>query len=149
MQASALDRIREVLAWAGGEGEPAAVGWATVELDRAAIELARELGVVPEVFVQAPDSAALGASSRIAPGILPGGLSLAILEPSTEGRLAYTLARVGEGPVAIWSALEGAIAPSDPGTRPGPFGFEQLVSGGPVHGPHRFLIGTAPGTIRP
>lgn len=149
MQASALDRIRETLAWAGGEGEPAAVGWATVELDRAAFELARELGAAPGVFVPADDSVALGASSRVALGILPGGLSLAILEPSTEGRLAYTLARLGEGPVAIWSALDGALTPSDPGTRPGPFGPERLVPGGPVHGPHRFLIGTAPGTIRP
>ena len=149
MQDSALDRIREALAWAGGEGEPAAVGWATVELDRAAIELALELGVTPDAFAPAGDSVALGASSRIAPGILPGGLSLAILEPSTEGRLAYTLARVGEGPVAIWSALEGAFTLGEPGTRPGPFGLERLVPGGPVHGQHRFLIGTGPGTIRP
>ncbi|MEP6639140.1 MAG: hypothetical protein ABJC39_07300 [Chloroflexota bacterium] len=145
----ALERICEALAWADGDGETTAVGWATVELDRAAAELAHELGVTPDAFVPAADSVALGAGCRVAPGVLPGGLALAILEPNIEGRLAAALARLGEGPVAIWSAIGAGAAPHEPAASPGPFGPERLVPGAPAHGPHRFLIGTAAGTIRP
>ncbi len=149
MTADPLERIREALAWAGDDGEPVAIGWATVELDRAADELAQALGTTSDSFVPAADSSALGARCRVASAALPGGVALAILEPSTEGRLAATLARVGEGPVAVWSRIGQDLARDDPAARPGPFGRERLVPGGSVHGPHRFLIGTATGTIRP
>jgi hypothetical protein len=138
-----------------------ALGWATVELDRASTELGRELGITPDRFVVAPDTRILGACCRVATAVLPDGSSLAILEPATEGRLAATLARFGEGPVAIWlAATSGRAAdaegrsPDAPGVtiatsaeRDGPFGVERLVLGGPSHGPHRLLVGS-PGTIR-
>jgi hypothetical protein len=138
-----------------------ALGWATVELDRASKELGRELGITPDRFVVAPDTRLLGARCRVAAAVLPDGSSLAILEPATEGRLAATLARAGEGPVAIWLAAATGRAADAEGRAPdasavpfatssereGPFGVERLILGGPRHGPHRLLVGS-PGTIR-
>lgn len=146
-----FDRIRAALTALTEAPEcrrPIALGWATVELDRAATELSLAGGFPPAAFVPAADSIALGARCRVAVGILAGGLALAILEPSTEGRLAATLARFGEGPAAVWCATVADVAAAAQPVRPGPFGPERLVPGGPTHGPHRFLIGTAAGTIR-
>jgi hypothetical protein len=134
---------------------PLAVGWATVELDRAVVELGAALEIPSTGFVEAPGSVSLGARCLVAPGVLPAGVSLALLEPSTEARLAGTLARHGEGPVALWLAvgdLVGAATSLRRAGRPvwqtvdGPFGPELLLDG-PVHGPHRLLV-ERPGTIR-
>lgn len=137
-------------------GRPIAVGWATVELDRAAIELGQELAVAPDRFSGVAESTALGARCRVVEGVLPGGLALVLLEPATEGRLAASLARSGEGPAAIWlevadlplaiAALRVAGVEAAVG-RGGPFGAERLVLDGPIHGPHRLLVDRA-GTIR-
>jgi len=125
-----------------------AIGWATVDLDRAVEELAGELGISIAALGEAPGSPALGARCRVAVGALPHGLSLAVLEPRTEGRLAASLARFGEGPAAVWYvALEDGGAGTSP-ARPGPFGPERLVPGDPVHGPHRLLIAPGTGTIQ-
>ncbi|MFI5255179.1 MAG: hypothetical protein ACHQ15_06965, partial [Candidatus Limnocylindrales bacterium] len=87
-----------------------AVGWATVERERSAHELA------PLVFDPAPDDAALGAFAWRAP--LTSSVAVVLLEPSTEGPLAAALARHGEGPVALW--VEGP--PPGPAARTaGPF----------------------------
>ncbi len=126
-----------------------ALGWATVDLERTLAALTTALGVAVDAFVEAPESVALGARCLVATGALPGGVALAILEPSTEGRLATTLARLDEGPTIAWYAAIGA-APGGAGpARSGPFGPERLVGGDPIHGPHRFLIEGAPGTIAP
>jgi hypothetical protein len=127
-----------------------ALGWATVDLERAVTELAGALGTDRATFADATGSVTLGAGGRVAPAILPGGIALAILEPSTEGRLATTLARHDEGPSVAWyevppSATGRAAGPA----RPGPFGPERLVAGDPPYGPHRFLVVVAPGTISP
>ena len=151
-----LERINASLAAAAREaasrpdpgGRPFAIGWATVELDRAASELASELGLPAAAFAPAPASEILGATCRVADGALPDGLSLVILEPATEGRIAATMARLGEGPAVIWSPADNEIVAGTSAARPGPFGPERLVLGGPVHGPHRLLVGTEPGTIR-
>jgi hypothetical protein len=138
-------------------GDPIAVGWATVELDRAAVELATELGIPADRFLEAPESATLGARCRSARGVLPDGTSLVLLEPSTEGRLAGSLARSGEGPVSVWLAVEdldstlAALRAAGIGTsaeHDGPFRAERLVMDGPIHGPYRILVELA-GTIRP
>jgi len=137
-------------------GRTSAVGWATVELDRAAAELGRALRVPPEAFVEAPGTPVLGARCRVATGLLPDGISVVLLEPITEGRLASTLARLDEGPAAVWLAVDdlaGALAVVQGRgghaslARPGPFGDECLVLDGPIHGPYRLLI-ERPGTIR-
>ncbi len=151
MSPSALDRIGTALADArtnevGGEdARIVAVGWATVELDRAADELAAELGTTAGAFVPAGDSVLLGARCRIARGALGGGLTLAIIEPATEWRLAEWLARRGEGPAAIWCATRAAdtVAPS-----PGPFGPELLARPRPSGSSQCWLLAVSePGTI--
>ena len=155
-----LDRLRALMA-AAADAEPGrpiagraiALGWATVELERAAVELGAELGIPAERFVGAAETSALGARCRVAREVLPDGMSLVLLEPATEGRLAATLARFGEGPAAVWLAvadLPVAVAAARVEMsveRAGPFGAERLILGGPIHGPHRLLVELA-GTIR-
>ena len=131
----ALERILDALAAA--PGQPIALGWATVELDRAASELAAELGFSAAAFLPASDSIILGARCRVAYGVLPGGQPLAILEPRTEGRLAGSLARRGEGPVATWSRSTDSAPGRHGPAYPGPFGPERLRPGEPGPRPVR------------
>jgi hypothetical protein len=137
-----------------------AVGWATVDLDRAAGELASRL-VAGTTFEDAPDCAHLGAACRVgrlAEPTVDGAALLVLLEPSTEGRLAETLARHDEGPCATWWPADAAAdagadaigepapptsAPPTSAQRPGPFGPERIVLGGPRGGPHRLLVEAA------
>ena len=110
------------------------IGWATVELDRAAIELA---AIADGPFLVAPASELLGASCRVAPAADGSGRAIVLLEASTEGRLAATLARHGEGWVAGWFGSESTPeAAAWSVAAPGPLGAERLAIGGPVAGPH-------------
>jgi hypothetical protein len=121
----------------------AAIGWATVEHERAIRELDALLGAPRDAGPgAAPDAAAgpgawapigrdpaLGAQAWLRdPGGAAGDPSLVVLEPDTEGRLAASLARFGEG-VAV--AYLGAGRP--PGGT--------LVRGGPAWGPHAVVLG--------
>jgi len=146
----------------------AGVGWATVDLDRAAAELltgdrdhdpaasgdgdGRWSGVAEPTT----DDRALGARCRGARIAGPDDqpITLVLLEPSTEGRLAATLARYDEGPAAVWLAAEDpaslvaglCAAGTDLTSRQdGPLGPERLVVGGPP-GLHRLVL-VAPDTI--
>jgi hypothetical protein len=142
-----------------------AIGWATVELDRAAREFSPRLrdGVG---FDAAPGSDILGTRGRSARIDVDGvELTLVLLEPSTEGRLAAYLARFGEGWAATWSRSAHAGPGDDPGHhpghdpgaaartsregpwRPGPFGPERLVPPAPRAGPFRLVVSSA--TIEP
>ena len=70
---------------------------------------------------------------------------MVLLEPSTEGRAAASLARDGEGPCALYlrpaggldawldAAREGGVTAS--ARRDGPFGAQVLLAGSPA-GPH-------------
>lgn len=123
-----------------------AVGWATVELDRAARELAHLLESGSD-FEDAPSSEILGARCRVGSAAGPWGARIVLLEPDTEGRLAATLARHGEGWVARWvAAAPGTTPPRGElsAARPGPFGDERLLFGGPVTGPHRLVVEAVP-----
>jgi hypothetical protein len=128
-----------------------ALGWATVELERAAQELT---GLLADgaAFHRTQASIHLGAYAwlgRLAPDRLPAdapapGDWLVLLEPSTEGLLAATLARHGEGWCATWSSAP-TTAAAEPGParsllRPGPIGDERLLLEGPRWGPHRILV---------
>jgi hypothetical protein len=144
---TALDRILEALAAAPRRQRLIAVGWATVDMDRAAAELAVELGLTAPAFLRAADSIVLGARCRVADGVLTGGARLAILEPGTEGRLAAALARHGEGPSVTWAQSLEAANQRSASLRPGPFGPERLQPGGPPQGPFLLLIEDGPGTI--
>lgn len=122
-----------------------AVGWATVELDRAVRELAHLLPSGARFETAAP-SVLLGARCRSARAT-EAGLWIVLLEPETEGRLAGRLARSGEGWAATWvlagtTGTGGGQALSAP--RPGPFGAERLVVGGPRIAHHRLVVEAVP-----
>jgi hypothetical protein len=138
--ADAAARLAEVT---GGDalGLPVlAVGWATVDSERAVAELAEH-----GPFEAATDEAILGA--RCVVDRRDAGVRLAILEPNTEGRLAATLARHDEGPAVLWVA-----GPSPQDLRlstpaDGPFGPERLVLGGTLGGRHLLVVERPAGTI--
>jgi hypothetical protein len=126
------------------------VGWATVELARAAFELAPD---DPGAYVPAEPDLLLGASAwtRRPPSSAP---VLVLLEPNTEGRLAAVLAHRDEGPAALYlapatglAAGVEALAASGVRCRPGrgPFGEAALVLGRPVAGPQLILVGVPSG----
>lgn len=130
-----------------------AIGWATVDVDRAASELA-DLLEPGARFGDAPASVLLGARCRVGPAAGDTGLRIVLLEPDTEGRLAATLARAGEGWAATWTRTA-EPAPSAPGApltgsaavsaaRPGPLGRERLLLGGSLAGPHRLVVEAVP-----
>jgi len=146
--------VREVSPVLPGPGDRlrlAGVAWSTVELDRAE----RDLGMWLDSRETAGPSVAdplLGARTRVrsAPD-LPGG-RLVFAEPSTEGRLAASLARDGEGPCALYLEPTGGLAGWRATARsrgaavsrrePGPCGPQVLALGGPVAGPHLLLVET-------
>jgi hypothetical protein len=122
---------------------PVAIGWATVDLDRAAGALSVLLPP-GATFRPGQRSDLLGAACRVADDVPPGWPVVVLLEPDTEGRLAATLARRGETWAASWSratALD-AAAPdvAGPPPRDGPLGPERLRHGDPVHGPHHLVL---------
>jgi hypothetical protein len=128
----------------------AGIGWATVELDRAEDELSMWLGDAwPPVR---PSDPHLGARARVREA---GGLPaerFVLLEPDTEGRLAASLARDGEGPCALylrprdgleaWAEAARRRGVVLAGRRIGPLGPQRLVAGGPAAGPHLLLVDT-------
>jgi hypothetical protein len=143
MTEAAIERaVAEV---AGPGAVTLAIIWATVDIERTLADR----GVTAS---EAGNDPFLGA--RV---VLPDGAAddppFAIAEPSTEGRLAATLARHGEGPVGRYVAVadgldQAAARAADHGiavTRiePGPFGRSMLVLLGPVTGPHLILCDPA------
>ena len=141
----------------------AGVAWATVELDRAEDELGPWLDPATGRDGREPH---LGARTRARRSSdLPGAI-IVICEPDTEGRLAASLARDGEGPCALYLAPTEGLAAWRRGAaargvavsavRPGPLGPSVLVAGPPA-GPHLVIVerrrksslGRRGGTIAP
>jgi hypothetical protein len=118
---------------------PVGRGWATVELDRAEVEVGNAVGVDLR-FADAERSRLLGARCRRA--AMPDGEWIVLLEPDAESRLAAFLARHGEGWAATWETDDAAGAGI-----PGPLGPELLARDQPVRGPFRLILTTA--TIEP
>ena len=125
------------------------IGWATVEADRAVVELGGT------GWTQGPRDPLLGARTWLRPALSDeslGEVTLLILEPDTEGRLAALLARFGEGVAAVYlrvagpgAAGRGAAGPAAPGRAApgpssGPLGTGHLVRGGPSRGPHLIVL---------
>lgn len=135
-------------------------GWATVELDRAAQEVAAGLGSGDPMCRDLPDDPLLGARCRLL-SFGQGDRELLLLEPATEGRIAASLARYGEGPVVLYvvlaeqqfSELVRAAGPAGLvvlGEAPGPFGRQRLVAGGSPWGAHLCVaLGAGAATIEP
>ena len=94
-----------------------ALGWATVELDRATASWRSRPALERRPVRTAPDDEPW-APSLVASTSADG--ALLVLEPRTEGRLAAALARHGEGPVAAYLAAPSRLTalltpvPSDP-----------------------------------
>lgn len=136
----------------------AAIGWATVELERAAEELAEAFhraGLPAPDWEPAPRDPLLGASAWVSRAWWPAGgtddpPAIAILEPDTEGRLAAALARSGEGVAATWlaarpadpaHAASGVVDPGRVGApAAGPLGRARLVLARPAWGPHVLVL---------
>jgi hypothetical protein len=150
----APDEPDDAVAATGGEGTMrlVAVGWATVDVDRAEGELDTWLGPAPETGPDAGVDPHLGATVRFrGAGSLPGDW-LALLEPSTEGRAAASLARHGEGPCALYllpaGGLDAWLARSrEQGLEEradvpheGPLGLQVALSGAPAAGPHLLIV---------
>ena len=132
----------------------AGIGWATVELERAAEDLAtgfRRGGAPEPTWRIGVRDELLGAgawTSAIA-WALPGGDAwpeLVLLEPDTEGRLAAALARFDEGVAAVYLApRRGApIEPADASrlgaVAAGPLGPQRIVLARPGWGPHVLVL---------
>lgn len=132
----------------GSEPRVLAIIWATVDVDRvlAGIGLAAE---------RLPNDRLLGAAVRLARPL--EGEPIALLEPTTEGRIAATLAQSGEGPAGQYVLATGGLsslvvraAAAGIGIKradDGPFGASALVLGGPPAGPHFVLVAGPAGTI--
>lgn len=120
---------------AGVGAEPRLIAriWATVDLDRAA----GDLGLPVQALASEPH---LGAAVGLVRP--PGGPPIALLEPDTEGRLAATLARHGEGPAGAYLVAGRSLA-DEPGVRNGPFGPSVLDRASPRDGPHLILVDPA------
>ncbi|MFM2105800.1 MAG: hypothetical protein RL338_832 [Chloroflexota bacterium] len=115
---------------AGDRADPArpvlaGIGWATVDLERAAAAWPDR-----RLHRGAPEPG-LGATTLVEGGAVPGGIALVLLEPATEGRLAATLARHGEGPAVLYVVRAGA-------------GPRHLIRLPIVTGPH-LILGEPPG----
>jgi len=138
----------EALLPAGSRVDVLAVIWATVDLDR----VIAVIGLAAEALA---DDKLLGAAVRLVRP--PGAEPIALLEPTTEGRLAATLAHRGEGPagqyVRATDGLASVVARAAPaGIRikradDGPFGPSALVLGGPAVGPLLVIVDRRAGTI--
>jgi hypothetical protein len=143
----------------------AGIGWATVELERAAAELDTAFdraGMPRPAWTPATRDELLGASAWTSNEWWPTWGSdeppaIAVLEPDTEGRLAAALARSGEGVAAIYLAprprdTAAARDASETGrpqridpTRlgrpaPGPLGRGRLLLARATWGPHVIVL---------
>ena len=111
----------------------------------AAVDLERASAAPGGAGDRLPDDALLGA--RVASTGVAGVL---VAEPATEGRLAATLARHGEGPAALYLAVPPSVMADlqarleGQGERPregaGPFGPQILARTRPAWGPHLLLV---------
>jgi hypothetical protein len=136
---SRLDRL--------GAVDVVAIGYATVDLDRAAEEARSTIARAGPA--EAADDPLRGARCRLLTGTT--GPLIVLLEPYTEGPLSGALARFGEGPI-----VEYVITAAAPGARAaaagirlssaadGPFGRSRLVVGGPRWGPYLIVLDDDP-----
>lgn len=135
---------------AGTEPEVLAIIWVTVDTERV-------LAGTGATAVSLPHDPLLGASVGLVRP--PDGPPIALLEPNTEGRVAATLARIGEGPAGRYVTATDGLASVEAraaaagialaGPEPGPFGSSVLVLTGSPAGPHLVLVERSAGTIDP
>jgi hypothetical protein len=146
---TAKDDVVRLLA-AGAEPDTLAIIWVTVDIDRV-------LAGIGATAVSVPDDPLLGAAVRLVRP--PDEVPIALLEPRTEGRVAATLARSGEGPAGRYVAVADGLASVQAratgaeivlsGVEDGPFGPSVLVLGGSAAAPYLVLVDRSAGTIDP
>jgi hypothetical protein len=146
------DRLIAELRGGGARGDPGdgsrlqveGIGWATVELDRAAGELAGGLGLPDGTsFEAAASDRLLGAFARRVR--VDAGPWIVLLEPSTEGRLAAFLVRHDEGVAVVYLRASRARPRDGPPTPvPGPLGPQRLLAGD-RSGPWLIVVDAAAG----
>jgi hypothetical protein len=107
-----------------------AIGWATVDHERAMAELDAAVGADAEPWLALPRDAAMGASARVR-SLGEGAPTLVVLEPDTEGGLAASLVRFGEGVAVVYLDAASGAAAAIQGRR---------VPGGPAWGPHVVVL---------
>jgi hypothetical protein len=119
----------------------------TVDLERAL----DELGLPPSTVERAVRDDILGARAVVIER--EPGRTVAVAEPTTEGRLAAALARQGEGQLGEYVALPALDSLDDVRRRArelgiplslpasGPFGVGVLVLGGPIGGYQMIVVG--------
>ncbi len=150
-ESAAATTLRDALVRIGGIDPglvPFALGWATVDLDRAERSFLETFAGRVEPIDAGPDDVLLGARCRTLRATDPGMPLLVLVEPATEGRLAALLARHGEGPAVAWLRSMTVVGrPAGFVAADGPFGPETLLPGGLRHGPHRLLVLAEAGTI--
>jgi hypothetical protein len=136
-----LDDLRELalqIAPQLGDHPIVALGWATIDLDAVRRRIEGDAGF--GAFDSAARDDHLGARAAVhRPGAASGEPIEVLLEPDTEGRLAASLARHGEGFAAIW------FGPAAGENRELPDGFGRLADG-PL-GPARLLLGGPPWSL--
>jgi hypothetical protein len=148
MSGSPAIDVLALLLPAGTEPVVLAIIWATVDVERA-------LAGIGLPGVAAPDDRLLGASVRLVRP--PDAGPIALLEPVTEGLIAATLAKSGEGPAGRYVAAADGLANVRARAEvagiavgredDGPFGPSLLVLGGGRAGPHLVLVDRSAGTI--
>ena len=85
-----------------------AIGWATVEIERAKRELEAAIGDGGS-WSEAPRDALLGARAAMYRSSAAERTLVVVLEPDTEGRLAASLARHGEGVGAAYVTVQQGV----------------------------------------
>jgi hypothetical protein len=109
-----------------------AVGVGAIDLERAVSDFGGP------VRPGAPDRL-LGAATSIAIDV-----PVVFLEPTTEGRLAASLARFGPSAVALYVGTGGPLPASPGAATDGPFGRCGLLGGTPIWGPHLIVCAAVP-----
>jgi len=159
--ADAIATALAIVARLSGSSARRVTGWATVELDRAERDVVAGFASSGRTSARdVPDDSLLGARCRLL-SFGAGEPELLLLEPATEGRIAASLARFGEGPVVAYLILAeeqfnelvraagpaGLVLSTEVA---GPFGRQRLVAGGPPWGAHLCVAqSTGAATIEP
>jgi hypothetical protein len=138
------------------------IGWATVELERAAEDLDaafNRAGLPQPAWTPGPRDDLLGATTWVSREWWPTWTSddppaIVLLEPDTEGRVAATLAKFGEGVATIYvAARAGDPARIDPARlgrpAPGPLASGRLLLTRPTWGPNVIVLDRPVSISRP
>jgi hypothetical protein len=123
-----------------------AIGWATVEIERAERELEAAIGAGGS-WADAPRDALLGARAATYRPTAVDRPVVVVLEADTEGRLAASLARHGEGVAATYvTTLPGTVLGAGAFGIPagGPLGRGRRLARGGIGEPSIIVLDTQP-----